>query len=71
LLRDADSANKSWDEAKIKEAIASENEQTIPLRENVPIMIRYRTAWVDEQGNVNLRPDVYDFDAKLAKMLRY
>jgi hypothetical protein len=35
----------------------------------VAVLVEYRTAWVDEQGVLNFRPDVYDLDRRLAEAL--
>ena len=39
------------------------------LEQPIPIHITYMTAWADEQGVVNFRPDVYKRDSQLAANL--
>jgi murein L,D-transpeptidase YcbB/YkuD len=39
--------------------------KTVSLSEAVPIHITYMTAWADEQGIVNFRPDIYNRDSQL------
>lgn len=39
--------------------------KSVPLDEAVPIHITYMTAWADEQGIVNFRPDIYNRDSQL------
>jgi hypothetical protein len=41
----------------------------VGLKRRVPVLVEYRTAWVDEQGVVNFRPDVYGLDRRLAEAL--
>jgi murein L,D-transpeptidase YcbB/YkuD len=57
------SDNPSWSREKIQRAIDSGRNQDIPLSAPVPVHIIYRTAWVDEKGNVNFRDDIYGRDA--------
>lgn len=59
LLKD----DPRWTRAKIVEAINRGTEQTIRLPRVVPIHILYWTAWVDENGAVQFRNDIYDRDA--------
>jgi murein L,D-transpeptidase YcbB/YkuD len=33
------------------------------LPSKLPVYITYRTCWVDENGEVNFRSDIYGFDA--------
>ena len=51
-----------WDEKRLREAIAKGKEKYITLDHPVPIHLFYRTAWVDEFNNLNLRHDVYQWD---------
>lgn len=53
---------QKWDAEKIKKAIASGQTQTIKLGEKIPIHIIYVTSWVDEDGVLQFRKDVYGFD---------
>lgn len=57
---------KSWTPEKIDEAMNSGTEQFIKLKDPVPVLITYYTAWVDENGLLNFRDDIYSHDAKLA-----
>jgi murein L,D-transpeptidase YcbB/YkuD len=51
-----------WDEAKVKEYISKEKPENVSLKEKMPVQIVYRTAWVDEEGKLNLRDDIYGYD---------
>jgi len=42
-------------------------EQTIKLKEPIPVFICYFTTWIDHNGVLNFRKDIYEHDAKLAK----
>jgi murein L,D-transpeptidase YcbB/YkuD len=41
----------------------------VKLKDPVPVFIIYYTAWVDEDGAVNFRDDVYEHDKELSKKM--
>ncbi|MBL4727627.1 MAG: hypothetical protein JKY83_13380, partial [Rhizobiaceae bacterium] len=41
----------------------------IRLKEKIPVHVVYLTAWVNKDGSVNFRKDVYGRDKILAKAL--
>ena len=59
----------NWNDAKITAAMNKKVEQYVTLKNTVPVFIAYFTAWVDKQGKLNLRNDVYKRDSRLAKMI--
>jgi len=59
-----------WDEAKIKDVISTNEETTVSLPKKLPIHLYYLTAWVDDEGQLQFRKDVYGYDKTLAKALR-
>ncbi|MBO9684183.1 MAG: L,D-transpeptidase family protein [Flavisolibacter sp.] len=58
LLRD----QSDWTAQKIQAAMNSGKEQTVELKTKQPVSITYLTAWVDKNGMMNFRPDVYNHD---------
>ena len=62
LLQD----NPKWTKEKINEAMNRDNEQFVQLKNPVPVFITYYTAWVDENGKLNFRNDIYGHDADVA-----
>jgi L,D-transpeptidase YcbB len=65
LLQD----QKDWTTQKINAAMNSGKEQTVDLKTKQPVKVTYLTAWVDENGMMNFRPDVYGHDKDaIAKM---
>ena len=44
-------------------------EKWVLLKEPVPVFITYFTAWVDSEGFLNFRNDIYGHDNKMAKQL--
>jgi murein L,D-transpeptidase YcbB/YkuD len=55
----------SWDDFKIMEAMNAGKERYVKLKEPVEVFITYYTAWVDENGRLNFREDIYDHDEKI------
>lgn len=58
-----------WDDIKIMEAMNSDKEQYVKLKDPVEVFITYYTAWVDETGKLNFREDIYDHDAKIKRKM--
>jgi murein L,D-transpeptidase YcbB/YkuD len=54
---------EGWDATRLDTAFATEKTRRIELRETVPLFLDYRTAFVDDEGRLNLRPDLYGHDA--------
>ena len=52
----------SWTPEKINEAMNSGKEKFVKLKDPVPVMITYYTAWVDANGQLNFRDDIYGHD---------
>ncbi len=58
-----------WTPEKIKEAMHQSKEKWVTLKQPIPVYISYFTTWVDEDGILNFRDDIYGHDAKMAKQL--
>ncbi|MCW8126765.1 L,D-transpeptidase family protein [Microbulbifer halophilus] len=52
----------SWGEEQIERTLNSPRTQGIELENPIPVYIAYWTAWVDEEGLLQFRPDIYDRD---------
>ncbi len=60
-----------WTPEKISEAMNSGDEKYVKVKNPIPVVITYYTAWVDESGRLNFREDIYGHDERLAgKMFR-
>jgi murein L,D-transpeptidase YcbB/YkuD len=66
LLRDA----PGWSREKILAAIEEGSEQKILVPRPLNVHFLYLTAWVDEEGTLQFRPDIYKRDPVLDKALR-
>jgi murein L,D-transpeptidase YcbB/YkuD len=59
----------SWTEARIDSAMNAGKEKTVTLKETVPVFIGYFTAFVDDNGLMNFREDIYKRDERLSAMV--
>jgi len=57
--------NSKWTYENLTDAVNSKKTRTIFLSDPVNIHILYRTAWVDKNGIVNFRDDIYGRDRQL------
>ncbi len=54
----------NWNREQIDQVVASGQTTSVELSKGVPVHIVYRTAWVDEDGRVQFRDDVYGHDKR-------
>lgn len=65
LLQD----DPAWTPQRIDAAMHAGRENTVTLKERIPVYIGYMTAWVDATGTLNLYPDIYGRDGRLADVM--
>lgn len=58
-----------WTDSRIRRAMNSGTEKWVTLPEPVPVVISYYTAWVDPEGKLNFREDIYGHDRRMAAHL--
>ena len=58
-----------WDSLRITKAMNAGKEQYYTIKEPIPVFIGYFTAWVDRDGKLNFREDVYGHDKKMKERL--
>ncbi len=58
-----------WTPDKINEAMNASKEKWVTLKEPVPVFITYFTTWVDSEGLLNFRDDIYGHDKKMSDYL--
>ena len=63
------SDNSKWTPQKIDEAMNSGKEQFVQVKQPVPVFITYYTSWVDENGKLNFRNDIYGHDSNIAQKM--
>ena len=54
-----------WSRKKIESVVTTKERTVVSLSQPLDVHITYSTAWLDEQGRVNFRPDLYGRDKKL------
>ena len=59
--------DKTWTQEKVDKVLETSKETAISILPNIPVYITYFTAWVDINGNLNFRNDIYNLDDDLAK----
>ncbi len=55
-----------WNEERIRSEVETLQHETLRLPEPVPVYVLYLTSWVDDDGLVNFREDVYGREQVLA-----
>ena len=65
LLRD----QPEWTQEKIDSCMHLPEEKWVTLNNQVRVYIGYFTAWVDDNGKLNFRKDIYGHDEKMAEKL--
>jgi L,D-transpeptidase YcbB len=60
----------SWDLASIRKAMGSHRPTRVILQKQYPVYLEYYTAWVDENGQVNFREDIYGHDKRQELMMK-
>ena len=59
----------TWTDKKIRAAMSAGKEKWVTLTGHVPVFITYFTAWVDREGRLQFRNDVYGHDKRMAERL--
>ena len=59
--------SSEWPPEKINAAMNSGREQFVRLKDPVPVIITYYTAWVDDKGGLHFADDIYGHDKKWRK----
>lgn len=59
----------NWDSTSITRAMNAGKEKYVTLKKTIPVFICYFTAWVDRNGQLNFRDDVYGHDREMAARL--
>ncbi len=62
-------SDTSWNSKNIDEAMHLPKEKWVTLKKTVPVFLVYFTAWVDDNGNLNFRKDIYGHDEKMSEKL--
>jgi murein L,D-transpeptidase YcbB/YkuD len=58
-----------WTLEKIQAAMRAGREQHVAVKRHIPVYIVYETVWVDDDGTVEFRDDIYGHDARQERVL--
>src|SRR5262249_50367492 len=61
----------SWTAERQAQAVASWSTRSVTLADPVPVLLTYRSAWVDAKGEVQFRSDFYGRDDAIADALAH
>lgn len=64
LLRD-----REWERARVEGALEADERRIVRLKEPMPVHLLYLTAWVNADGVVQFRRDIYGRDARAVERL--
>jgi murein L,D-transpeptidase YcbB/YkuD len=59
----------SWTPLKIDTAMHQQKEKWVTLKKTIPVFMAYFTSWVDANGTLQFRKDIYDHDANMTRIL--
>jgi murein L,D-transpeptidase YcbB/YkuD len=59
----------AWNKQTINAAMNAGKEKYVNVKEQIPVFIVYLTAWVDQDGKLCFRNDIYGHDKKMAERL--
>jgi murein L,D-transpeptidase YcbB/YkuD len=59
----------TWTDKKIASAMNAGKEKYVVVKKEIPVFIGYFTAWVDRNGQLNFRDDIYGHDARMAEKM--
>ncbi len=62
-------AADGWTKERLDAAIATGEQRVVSLRKPIPVHLTYLTAWVNKDGSVHFRDDIYGRDKTLAAAL--
>lgn len=61
--------DSAWNKASIDKAMHAGKEKYVTLKDPEPVFIAYFTAWVNNEGLINFRDDIYKRDGRLAETI--
>ncbi|HMF71088.1 MAG TPA: L,D-transpeptidase family protein [Flavitalea sp.] len=58
-----------WNSTKIDSLLATDEEKYVKLKDPVPVIITYYTCWINDDGKIEFREDIYNRDKKMSRKL--
>jgi murein L,D-transpeptidase YcbB/YkuD len=56
-----------WTQERIEQLIAAADRRSVPVTQSIPVHLVYNTVWVEADGAIAFREDLYGFDDLLAR----
>ncbi len=69
MLADYLLGDAGWSPERIRETVSGDKRHVVTLPRPIPVYLVYWTAWVENDGTVHFRDDVYGRDKLLATAL--
>jgi murein L,D-transpeptidase YcbB/YkuD len=60
---------RGWNAGAINKVMNGLEPYTLLLKNHCPVQVEYRTAWVDDDGEIHFREDIYEHDKNHLKEL--
>ncbi len=60
---------QGWQASQVASAIATGEDQHVPLKRKIPVYITYFTLWVNADGSISTFNDIYGHDSRMAAAL--
>jgi murein L,D-transpeptidase YcbB/YkuD len=65
LVKPLLAADPAWPQGRIDGALAVGGTETVALAQPLPVHFVYDTAWIDEDGTLEVRADIYGWDKQM------
>ncbi|TRX55955.1 L,D-transpeptidase family protein [Fulvivirga sp. M361] len=62
--------DRKWDVRRIKASMSQHTPESTILKEKTPVHVVYFTAWVDDEGVMQFRDDIYGYDIRQAELMQ-
>lgn len=62
-------ADPAWTPERIRQVVAGGRERAVTLPRPYQVHLQYWTAWVEEDGTIQFREDIYDRDSRVLRAL--
>ncbi|MDP6706802.1 MAG: L,D-transpeptidase family protein [Alphaproteobacteria bacterium] len=63
------SDQEDWSKERLEQVIAGKKRRVVNFEKPIPVHLTYLTAWVNKDGSVHFRADIYERDKRLQKAL--
>ncbi|HTE26563.1 L,D-transpeptidase family protein [Flavitalea sp.] len=61
--------DSEWISERVDSLLQTQTEKWVKVKESVTVMIAYNTCWVNQEGKIAFREDIYSYDKKMTRKL--